>query len=900
MTNLIYLSLFLFFCTSSYATDYYVSAAGFDSNTGTSPATAFQSIDKINSVMSSLQPGDKVLFRRGDVFSGQINIAKSGTLASKIVFGAYGTGEIPIISGAKKINAQAWINLGNGFWQVSHIDKITHLFKNDQLQISARFPNVGYTTIDGTNGVQNGNSTITSTALSQAANTWTGATVHVRNQGDAITKSAIMSFSNNTISFAGTGYQIVPNFGFYIDNAESALDSEGEWFWNESTNILKIKSAINPNQFLYEGSFFDHGAILSWSTSNILVQDIKFVGQRKSAINVPFSSNVTIQNCFFKNCFTGIEAGGFTNSEVLNLQIIANVFHDILNSSIRTNPWVNGAIISNNEIKRNALVAGYEDSCLICGQAMSLGGNSNIVSINFIEDCGYSGINYANSNHIIEKNWIKNVGLTKNDCGAIQSWGTTTTNNVIKNNFCSEISGNIDGMPSNYGIIANAIYLDNYQSGSTIENNTCFDSPNADGIFLYSVRDNIIRFNTCYNNRTQISLAERNPTTPPGNEQAAFYVLTTNNTVTNNIGYCLTEKQRAISTFSDYLTTNNFGTFNSNQWFNPYSATIANDNGADYTLQGWRTVVNRDLQSTNHFLKLAAIESVSTIGTNLISNGNFEAGLNGWSTWQGHVNLSVNANSNFGSNALTFASNSGGQQNYGNLQSPNFAIENGSNYILRFKGFSANHHALTLVTAMAESPWSNIATSENKILDNTNRDYCYLFSPTQNQNPARIGFVQNTPSTAYLDDFTLFKYSSIVYEDAKQRSPLFLNATAVDKTIALVGNYQDLQNNALFSSIILPPWSSRILIKSGLLANGNFDVNKDSRFVVYPNPASDFIKILGIENSAKLEIYNTSGALVLKTDYQKNQQLDINLCAGLYIIKIFYDDFKISKKLIVR
>ncbi|HEU4495943.1 MAG TPA: right-handed parallel beta-helix repeat-containing protein, partial [Flavobacterium sp.] len=642
MKRLFHSICLLLVCGNCFAIDYYVSSSmGSNSNDGKSPDAPFETIDKVNSIMSMLMPGDRVLFRRGDVFRGQINVSKSGTPASKIIFGAYGTGEKPVISGAKLVNASNWTNLGNGFWQASHLDKITHLFKNEQIQISARFPNAGYININSTNGVREGNATITSTALSQPAGFWTGATVHVRNQGDAITKSTISGSQSNTIQFPGTGYQIVQDFGFYIDNSENALDAEGEWFWNETTKTLKIKSSADPSQFQFDGSFYDHAFKLDWSVSNITIQDLKFSCQTKSAVSISYSSNVTLQNNFFKNCLNGVRADGYTDTEVLNLQIVGNVFHDILNSSIATNPWVNQMTISNNEIKRNSIIPGYEESCLTCGQAVSLAGSGALVSNNRIEDCGYAAINYVNSNHVIEKNWIKKIGLSKNDCGAIQSWGSMTTNNIIRNNFCSEISGNIEGMPSSYGIIANGIYLDNYQSGSTIEYNTCFDSPNATGIFIYSARDNVVRFNTAYNNAIQISIAERNPTTPPGNEQAAFYVLSTNNTITDNIGYCLTEKQKAVTTYSDYLGTANFGTFDRNLWFNPYWGTIATDMGKDYTLSGWRTAMNRDMQSSEHFLRISPIESVVTTGNNLIANGNFNTNGNGWSTWQGHVSLTV-------------------------------------------------------------------------------------------------------------------------------------------------------------------------------------------------------------------------------------------------------------------
>ncbi|HEU4496989.1 MAG TPA: hypothetical protein VFR70_08050, partial [Flavobacterium sp.] len=163
--------------------------------------------------------------------------------------------------------------------------------------------------------------------------------------------------------------------------------------------------------------------------------------------------------------------------------------------------------------------------------------------------------------------------------------------------------------------------------------------------------------------------------------------------------------------------------------------------------------------------------------------------------------------------------NSGGAQNYANLQSPNFSVDGGAKYLLRFKGKSTNHHMVSVQNAMAAEPWSNIAPGINVLLDQSVRDYFYLFTPTQNQNPARINLTQNVPATAYLDDFSLFKYTSIVFEDAKQRSPLFINPTAAAVTVNLLGSYRDLQNNIVSGTMVLPPWSSKILVRTETAAN---------------------------------------------------------------------------------
>ncbi|WP_281612577.1 Ig-like domain-containing protein [Flammeovirga sp. SubArs3] len=87
---------------------YYFSADGDDNNDGSinSPwktlakATA---ISKQSNKGGLLNPGDKLLFRKGDTFEGQLVVLCSGSEGKPIEIGSYGTGELPILSGSGNI-----------------------------------------------------------------------------------------------------------------------------------------------------------------------------------------------------------------------------------------------------------------------------------------------------------------------------------------------------------------------------------------------------------------------------------------------------------------------------------------------------------------------------------------------------------------------------------------------------------------------------------------------------------------------------------------------------------------------------------------------------------------------------------------------------------------------------
>ncbi len=81
------------------AATYYVdSTNGNDSYTNTqaqNQSTPWKTIDKVNK--STFQPGDNILFKRGQIWREQLNPPSSGASGNPITFGAYGTGANPKI-----------------------------------------------------------------------------------------------------------------------------------------------------------------------------------------------------------------------------------------------------------------------------------------------------------------------------------------------------------------------------------------------------------------------------------------------------------------------------------------------------------------------------------------------------------------------------------------------------------------------------------------------------------------------------------------------------------------------------------------------------------------------------------------------------------------------------------
>lgn len=92
---------------------YYVDASdGSDSNDGCSEGAAWQTLGAVNA--ASLQPGDTVRLRRGRVWRETLTLPASGTDGNPITISDYGSGALPIISGANVVTG--FNSAGTNLW----------------------------------------------------------------------------------------------------------------------------------------------------------------------------------------------------------------------------------------------------------------------------------------------------------------------------------------------------------------------------------------------------------------------------------------------------------------------------------------------------------------------------------------------------------------------------------------------------------------------------------------------------------------------------------------------------------------------------------------------------------------------------------------------------------------
>ena len=93
---------------------FFVASSGNDANDGLSQTLPWRTLGQVSG--AELEPGDKVLFKRGDTWRGQL-VPQSGREGAPITYGAYGVGEMPRLLGSVSRNRpEDWRDEGGHIW----------------------------------------------------------------------------------------------------------------------------------------------------------------------------------------------------------------------------------------------------------------------------------------------------------------------------------------------------------------------------------------------------------------------------------------------------------------------------------------------------------------------------------------------------------------------------------------------------------------------------------------------------------------------------------------------------------------------------------------------------------------------------------------------------------------
>ncbi len=807
--------LFLFFVgllNSARSSNYYFSSvSGNDSRTtaqAQNRATPWQTLSKLNSLISSLNAGDSVLFKCGETFYGSITVTKSGTTTRPIVFASYGTGSRPVISGLQTLSN--WVSIGNGIYEsynASFGSTINTVIFNGAMQAMGRYPNPsaankGYLTFESHNG-----NSITDQQLTSGTN-WTGAEVVIRPKRWVLDRCKITSHSGNTLSFTpALTYNPYDNYGYFIQNHIKTLDQLGEWYYNPATKKLNVYfGSANPSSYSVQASATSTLVTVN-NQNNIVFYNIGFNGSNTKAFDLYYAQNITIQSCSVM--YSGID--GIDASATTNLWVRTTYFNYTNNNAIDLNYNCNNSVLRYNYIANTGMTAGMGLSGTTTYQAVTIVGNNNLVEYNTIFNTGCIGIRFGmGDSNVIKNNFINYFTMTKDDAGGIYTWAPKNSNyssqkiigNIVLNGIGAPEGTDRPGTGS-----SNGIYLDDNCTNIDIVSNSVANCGRS-GILVHNSFNTNVLNNILFNNLTQLTLIH---------DYGMPNALLRNMVVKNNICFAKVDSQYASYVRTEANDINLLGVMDSNYFCRPMddnltmsSSLMVNGLRVDRVqdLAGWQSTYGLDKSSKKTPLLIPQYTVNSFAGANKFSNGTFNSNITGayaapTCSW---VNNKLDGGTFQATNQYSDFSNYAVIVGVG-------AVSSSKSYILRFSSMSSKDTLINAYLRISGPPYSCISDVKVIAIKTGRQENEYLFTAPTSCSNASIIFTTRCPKLNFwLDNIELYD-ANVAQTDPDSYVFYQYNNTTTSKTFSLSGTYLDVYGKVYTNSVTIPAYSSVVLIK---------------------------------------------------------------------------------------
>lgn len=573
---------------------YYVSNAGTDEALGLSET---QPLASVAEAAGRLQPDDRVLLRRGDVFREQVvvetphvEINASGPL----------TADLPVISGG--VGITGWESGEDSIYVAQTDEDIGYLYVDGSLMTIARYPNEGWlrtrhwqelNPVRHRKGIGRmdreraggGKTVVLCPELANhprnADGYWVGARIRWRHHSWWYETRPIVEYkANGELTLGDVSDWVTGPFdwdekgwGFYIDGKLAELDAPGEWYFDpeEGKVYLWPPDGADPDGLRVEASLRSFGL----KVRDGVVRNICFRHQKDIGLQIDGTS--VVEGCRFESIGrdappSEFDAGGaalVARPGVRNARVRRNEFCWNLNLGIT---WHEAPVHeSSSAIERNILtdtgmVAGYGGSGLWHAVPIRVvGGTAVHVRYNRIERSGYSGILFLADHNFAECNVVRQAVATTNDGAGIM---TNASHSTFRRNIVLDCKGEMESSGT-WKNLAQGIWLDCYPESNrnqVVEGNTVAGCGQS-GLFVRDNHDCLIRDNVLYDNNNQITLTG------------------TGHLILHNTLCAAEEGQRAIH----YVPNGDFGTLKGNRLLAPPGVEpLEGKDGRTLTIEGWQ------------------------------------------------------------------------------------------------------------------------------------------------------------------------------------------------------------------------------------------------------------------------------------------------------------------------
>ena len=465
--SLLLLLMFFGVPNIAFAITYYVDATlGSDSphNPGTSINSPWKTISRANRCLS--QPGDKILFKRGEVWHEEFKIFKSGEPGNPLTIGAYGSGERPIFDGTYSGTIQ-WEDLGGGIYRTTSpswdvepgvlmyngVPKppITTLLFREPVPAALNADAILIQCKVDLNGTCTSAVYTNLWVTSKKGNSISGGTFF---EIDAEKAQTVIV---RQINADGVEEEWPKSERLYLEDVTTSMDGltlPGHWYWDEQSKSIYLYSDHAPGVNVGIGDL--NVGINSQGRDYLIIEDIILRGYNSSGLWLNYSTGSVVQNLLvYASGATGHKTGLLLSNSDDNV-IRNNSVDSVLRSGIGlyARPPADGVTITRN----------------------------NIITDNFVTNSGSTGITLNTDGKVdsiaqnLSDNRIENNRIINSNTMSYDSAGVYTlwigTGNVIRRNIIRDggstvlrsagimIDGgvvSINGQPNSVGIYDNTI-----------------------------------------------------------------------------------------------------------------------------------------------------------------------------------------------------------------------------------------------------------------------------------------------------------------------------------------------------------------------------------------------------------------------------------------------------------
>lgn len=350
-------------------------------------------------------------------------------------------------------------------------------------------------------------------------------------------------WENPRMAFTGDG-------AGYIIGSLNALDTSGEWHWQDGTVYLYPPESTEVKTSLIEGRTRIHGFNLT-DKKNVVLEGLNF---KAADIHMPKSDYCTISRCTVRygGIFSTFFAGGTRQREAWGdfengaSCIFVGGDYNVVKDCYVGRTWTHGISLWGNH---NLLENSIAEQCNWQGERFSpiwSPGDDNKIIRNTSRYGGRDGIELGNGSNgikaahrgLVQFNHVHNVGYLVPDAGLIycnQQGASPLANTEISYNIVHDFVSTHPG--------AVGIYIDNSSSGYKIHHNVIWNA--HDGIRTRSATENYFINNTIMDVGRAIDVR--------GSERAGAVIVTQNNLVVSDENlYGITKSHNQVAVLNEF------------------------------------------------------------------------------------------------------------------------------------------------------------------------------------------------------------------------------------------------------------------------------------------------------------------------------------------------------------